>query len=97
MEKKSNKYHLKLQLSSYANGDTTPAKEMEMDFDNHDEIFSIIERLTEKNPFNDPAQAAQFALGLKLFGEVKLKNRNHPLFEEMNSIFPAFMKKLKNL
>lgn len=97
MEKKANKYHLTLSLTQYANGDTAPEKQLELDFDNHDEIFSIIERITAKNPFDDTAQAAQFALGLKLFSEVKLKNRNHPLFAELNEAFPAFMKKLKSL
>jgi hypothetical protein len=97
MEKRTNKYHLTLTLQQYANGDTTPEKQLELDFDNHDEIFGIIERITAKNPFGDAQQAAQFALGLKLFSEVKLKNRNHPLFEELDSVFPAFMKKLKNL
>lgn len=97
MEKKSNKYHLTLTLQQYANGDTEPQKQLELDFDNHDEIFGIIERIQSKDPFNDTAQAAQFALGLKLFSEINLKNRNHPLFEEMNAAFPLFMKRLKSL
>ena len=97
MEKKTNKYHLTLTLKQYASGETEPPKQMEIDFDNHDEIFRIIEHLQDKNPFDDAAQAAQFALGLKLFSEVKLKNRTHPLFEELNEVFPAFMKKLKSL
>ena len=97
MEKKTNKYHLTLKSEQYANGQTEPEKQLEFDFENHDEIFGIIERIKEKNPFGDPAQAEQFALGLKLFGEVRLKNRNHPLFEELNAVFPAFMKKLKSL
>lgn len=95
MEKRTNKYQLTLTLKEYANGETTPPKELEMDVDNHDEIFAIIEKISAKNPFADPAQAAQFALGLKLFSEVKLKNHHHPLFEELNEVFPTFMKKLK--
>jgi len=97
MEKRANKYHLTLKLQQYANGETEPAKELELDFDNHDEIFGIIERIQSKDPFNDPSQAAQFALGLKLFSEVMIKNRNHPLFEELGTAFPAFMKRLKSL
>lgn len=97
MEKKTNKYHLKLNLEQYADGGTEPAKEIELVFDNHDEIFGIIERLMAKDPFNDPQQAAQFALGLKLFSEVMLKNRQHQLFEELSTAFPAFMKRLKSL
>jgi len=97
MEKKSNKYHLTLQLRQYANGESEPKQELEIDFDNHDEIFGIIERIKAKDLFGDESQAIEFALGLKLFSEVMLKNRKHPLFEELNETFPIFMKKLKSL
>jgi len=96
MEKRSNKYYLTLSLKQYANGETEPAKELGIEFDNHDEIFGIIERIKEKNIFENPEEATQFAIGLKLFSEVKLKNRKHPLFEELNEVFPVFMKKLKS-
>ena len=97
MEKRSNKYYLTLSLKEYANGETTPAKELGIEFDNHDEIFSIIERIKEKNLFDNDQEATQFALGLKLFGEIKLKHRKNPLFDELNEVFPVFMKKLKSL
>ena len=35
-------------------------------------------------------------VGLKLLGEVMLKNRSHPLFEEFGPQFGQFMKRLKN-
>jgi hypothetical protein len=66
-------------------------------FDNHDEVFSIIEKIKEKDPFSNQEQAAEFALGLKLFSEVMIKNRNHPLFEELTPAFGSFMKRLKSL
>lgn len=97
MEKRSNKYHLTLSLKQYANGETEPAKELGIEFDNHDEIFSIIERIKAKNLFENESEATQFALGLKLFSEIKLKHRKNPLFEELNEVFPVFMKKLKSL
>ncbi|WP_394772826.1 DUF3861 domain-containing protein [Flavobacterium sp.] len=97
MEKKSNKYYLTLSLKEYANGETEPAKELGLQFDNHDEIFGIIERIKDKNIFEDPNEAAQFAIGLKLFSEIKLKHRKNPLFDELNEVFPVFMKKLKSL
>lgn len=97
MEKRSNKYYLTLSLKEYANGDTEPARELGIQFDNHDEIFNIIEKIKDKNIFEDPNEATQFALGLKLFSEVKLKNRKNPLFDELNEVFPIFMKKLKSL
>ncbi|MGO4770520.1 DUF3861 domain-containing protein [Flavobacterium sp. W22_SRS_FK3] len=97
MEKRSNKYHLTLSLKQYANGENSPAKELGIEFENHDEIFSIIERIKAKNLFDNESEATQFALGLKLFGEIKLKHRKNPLFDEINEVFPIFMKKLKNL
>ncbi|WP_269236261.1 DUF3861 domain-containing protein [Flavobacterium flavigenum] len=97
MEKRSNKYYLTLSLKEYANGETAPAKELGIEFENHDEIFSIIEKMNAKNLFESESEATQFALGLKLFGEIKLKHRKNPLFDEMNEVFPVFMKKLKSL
>jgi hypothetical protein len=97
MEKRSNKYYLTLSLKQYANGETQPAKELGIEFDNHDEIFDIIERIKAKNVFDTESEATQFALGLKLFSEIKLKHRKNPLFEELNEVFPLFMKKLKSL
>ncbi|PXY42208.1 DUF3861 domain-containing protein [Flavobacterium cheongpyeongense] len=97
MKKRSNKYYLTLSLKEYANGETKPAKELGIEFENHDEIFSIIERIKAKNLFDSESEATQFALGLKLFGEIKLKHRHNPLFDEINEVFPAFMKKLKSL
>lgn len=97
MEKRSNKYYLTLSLKEYANGETAPAKELGIEFDNHDEIFGIIERIKEKNIFENDNEATQFALGLKLFSEIKLKHRKNPLFEELNEVFPLFMKKLKSM
>ncbi|MTH14719.1 DUF3861 domain-containing protein [Flavobacterium sp. LC2016-01] len=97
MEKRSNKYYLTLSLKEYANGETEPAKELGIEFSNHDEIFSIIQRIKDKNLFDDPSEATQFALGLKLFSEIKLKHRKNPLFEELNEVFPVFMKKLKSM
>lgn len=97
MEKRSNKYHLTLSLKEYANGETMPAKELGIEFENHDEIFSIIEKMKAKNLFDNESEATQFALGLKLFGEIKLKHRKNPLFDEINEVFPIFMKKLKSL
>jgi hypothetical protein len=36
-------------------------------------------------------------IGFKMFREVILKNRKHPLFEELNAVFPTFIKNLKSL
>lgn len=97
MEKRANKYNLKLKSVQYANGETEPVQGLEIEFDNHDEIFNIIERIKDKNIFENPEEATQFALGLKLFSEIKIKHRKNPLFDELNEVFPVFMKKLKSM
>jgi len=43
MEKKTNKYHLTLKLLQSANGQIENPKQLELEFDNHDEIFGIID------------------------------------------------------
>lgn len=96
MEKRNNKYLLNLELEQYANGDNEPAQQLELHFENHDEIFSIIERIKQKEIF-DAQQSAEFAIGLKLFSEVMIRNRKHSLFTELSPAFGEFMKKLKAL
>lgn len=74
-----------------------PAAPSRLQFEtgNHDELLGIVERIRQRGDF-DADTAASFALGLKLFGEVMLTHRDHPLFEEMGPQFGAFMKKLKS-
>ncbi|AYR25821.1 DUF3861 domain-containing protein [Herbaspirillum rubrisubalbicans] len=62
---------------------------------NHDDIFSIVSRLRGRGQFDDDT-SAQLALGIKLFGEVMLKNRKHPLFAEIQPAFREFIMKLKS-
>lgn len=46
--------------------------------------------------FETDNQAAKFSIGLKMFSEVMLKNRNHELFADFRPAFGQFIKKLKN-
>lgn len=45
--------------------------------------------------FDDKEQDIEFALGIKLFSEVMLRFKEHPLFEELRPAFGQFMRKLK--
>ena len=51
MEKRTNKYKIKLELLSTAKQDDTGYSPIELEFDNHDNIFSIVERLQQKELF----------------------------------------------
>ena len=95
MEKKAHQYKLTREYLQNNKGDKMETSPLELVFENHDNIFAIIERLKQKNHFNDINQSQEFAIGLKLFSEVMLKNRNHPLFEELGPAFGLFMKRLK--
>ena len=67
---------------------------MRFEVENHDDIFSIVPKVQEKTKF-DETTAKAFTVGLKLFGEVMLKNKRDPLFSEFYPQFIEFMKKLK--
>lgn len=95
MEKRNNKYHLTLQELSLKDG-SEGGRTLEFDFENHDSLFHVFEVIQSKKIFEDENTAHEFALGLKLFTEVMIKNKQHPLFEELRPAIMEFMKKLKS-
>jgi hypothetical protein len=90
-------HHYRITVEHIADKDglapTTPAS-LQFAAGNHDEVIGILQRVQASGLFA-PDQAAAFALGLKLFGETLLMNRDHPLFAEMGPQFGAFMKRFK--
>lgn len=96
MAKRAHHYRLRLEHLRTTAPDQSTHSPLEVEFDNHDDIFQIIERLNDRSLFAEPGQATEFAIGLKLFSEVMLKNREHPLFIEFRPAFSEFMKKLKS-
>ena len=97
MEKKAHQYKLVLEYVKNIKGEAMSVEPLELTFENHDDIFEIIERQKAKGLFGNNNQATEFAIGLKLFSEVMLRNRKDPLFEELAPAFGEFMKKLKAL
>lgn len=95
MNDKYNHYKITLEHTSNPKGDELQ-QPVNIEFDNHDNLFNIINILIEKNHFNDVNQSVEFAIGLKLFSEVMLRNKTNPLFEEMLPVFKEFMGKLKS-
>lgn len=94
--KKSNKYKITLEQISLINGADVSAEPLILEFENHDEIFKIIDIIRERNLFQDENQSVEFAIGLKMFSEILLKNKNNPLFKDFFPAFGEFMKKLKS-
>lgn len=96
MTKRTNKYKLTLEQVALVKEDTIFSKPLLLEFENHDEIFKIIAIMRDKNLFGDENQSVEFAIGLKMFSEVLLKNKNHPVVKDFFPSFGDFMKKLKS-
>ncbi|PWV53323.1 DUF3861 family protein [Chitinophaga sp. S165] len=90
-----NEYHLTLTRVREANGQAGESESIHLDIKLHDEIYEIIDRVNGKNIFSEQATASEFAIGLKLFGEIIIKYRHTPLFNDFLPHFKSFMKKLK--
>ncbi|MEQ9769463.1 DUF3861 domain-containing protein [Pectobacterium jejuense] len=60
----------------------------------HDDVFKILEKVDGKMDIT-PEQTQAFIVGLKLFSEVMMQNRKHPLFKEFAAPFREFMLNLK--
>ncbi len=97
MAKRANTYQLTLEPLTLASGAAAIREPLRLTIENHDELFAIIDRLTAKNLFDTPQQAAEFGLGLKLFSEVLLAHRQQALFQAFMPAFSAFMQQLKNV
>ncbi|MFC0342933.1 DUF3861 domain-containing protein [Epilithonimonas hispanica] len=95
IEKRNNSYQLDLKEIKLKDG-SEGTKNLSFEFDNHDDLFNIFEVIKSKKIFKEDNTAQEFALGLKLFTEVMLKNKQHPLFEELRPAILEFMKKLKS-
>ena len=67
---------------------------LQFDVSTHDDVLALVERSRQRGDFDADAATA-FTVGLKLLGEVMLKNRNHPLFEAFGPQFGEFMQRVK--
>lgn len=61
---------------------------------NHDELLDIVLKTRARNVVPDE-EAAEFAIGLKLFSEVMIRHRKSDLFEALWPHFGEFMTRLK--
>lgn len=92
---KQHRYRITVEHLADARGNPSGRAPLAFEVGNHDDILSIVERIRGAGLFDESTSAA-FAVGLKLFGEVMLENRGHPLFADMAPAFRDFMKRLKS-
>lgn len=94
-EKRVHEYEITFKHLKNNKGEILDNKVVDFVFVNHDDIDVILEKLGEKNLFNDAEQTKQFVIGLKLFGDIMMRNKDMELFSEIQPAFISFMKKLK--
>ena len=77
MPKRSHHYKLLLEYLKDNDGKDVQRDPISINFENHDDIFNIIELVKAKKLFVDESQVTEFVIGLRLFTEILLKNNNH--------------------
>ncbi len=92
--KRNNRYKIQLDEIGLKDGSYS-GKSISFEFENHDDIISILETEKAQEHFKSTSDRTEFLLGLKLFSEVMLRDKDNPLFVELKPAFLAFMKKLK--
>lgn len=78
-----------------AQGEAVQAAPLVFSARNHDDLFAIVERIKSRGVLNNDDSAA-FAVGLKLFSEIILENRNQPFFKELSVPMGEMMKMIKS-
>ncbi len=92
---KQHRYRVTVEQLALPDGSPPPEpRTLAFETGNHDEILGIVDRIRARGDLPE-ADATSLAIGLKLFSEVMLQHRSHPLFEELGPQFKAFMQKLK--
>jgi hypothetical protein len=91
-------HRFKITVEALSDRQGNPVEKAPLSFEveNHDDIFDIVERIQAREDLNfGRQQSAAFAVGLKLFSEVMIENRKHPVFAPLREAFKAFMVGLK--
>lgn len=93
-------HHYRIAVDAVTSEPSTSADEsahLVFSFACHDDVLALVKRIRQRGEFMefDAETAAAFTVGLKLLGEVMLKHRKHPVFEEFGPQFGQFMKRLK--
>ena len=76
-------------ISPASEGDT-----LQFEADNHDDIIAIARRMNGRFDLDEDTSKS-FAIGLKLLGEVVLKNRTREPFSAIRPAMAEFMKSVK--
>jgi hypothetical protein len=91
---KGHRYRVTVEHLATPKGEPVDAAPLVFETTNHDDLFSIVERMRTRTDI--PGQDVEsLAIGLKLLGEVVLKNRKSPMFAGLHHALGAFIGQLK--
>jgi hypothetical protein len=88
------RYKITVEALTGATGEPVEGRTLSFEAANHDDILGIVDRLRARLPF-DENTIASLGVGLKLFSEVTLKERNDPMFAMIQPALGEFIRGLK--
>lgn len=92
---RQNRYRVTLEQLTDSRGVPTDRKPLQFEVGNHDDIISVVTWIRSRGDFSSQADAAAFAVGLKLFGGAILANKDNPLLSSFLPHLYQFVKDLK--
>ncbi len=90
----SYRYKITVETLTGAKGEPVEGRILSFETANHDDILGIVERMQARLPFDEDT-VASLGVGLKLFSEVMLMQRNDPMFAMIRPALSEFTKGLK--
>ena len=84
------KYRITVEYIADNHGNPVEAAPLVFETQNHDDVLALM----AKRAHDDDERS--FLLGVKLFGETLLENREEPLYRDISAHFGTFMKAFKS-
>jgi hypothetical protein len=90
----SYRYKVTVEALTGARGEPVEGRTLSFEAANHDDILGIVEKMRARLPF-DGDTVASLGIGLKLFSEVALMQRDDPMFAMIRPALGEFVRGLK--
>jgi Domain of Unknown Function with PDB structure (DUF3861) len=90
----SYRYKITVEALTGAKGEPVEGRVLSFEAANHDDILGIVEKMQTRLPFDEDT-VASLGVGLKLFSEVTLMQRDDPMFAMIRPALSEFVRGLK--
>ena len=90
----SYRYKVTVEALTGAKGESVEGRTLSFEAANHDDILGSVEKMRARLPF-DSDTVAPLGVGLKLFSEVALMQRNDPMFATIRLALGEFVREFK--